>query len=91
MAKKQSETNLYLLSIVAIVGIVVLILQDNGINGVSSEDVAGEAFKISSSGLKVPSTGVTETSSTSGYGNKQLCNPKCGEGETCVDNQCVEV
>ncbi len=88
---KQGEANLYLLSIVAIVaivGIVVLILQGSGMGSASTDDVTGEAFKISSSGLKVPSTS-TGTSTSLGYGSEP-CNPACDSAQYCVDRQCID-
>ncbi len=76
MAKEQ-KTNLYLLSIVsivAIVGIVVLILNSGaGSVSLSSDDLSGEAFKISSA------------KSTLGASS---CDPACPSGTVCVSGGC---
>ncbi len=76
MAKEQ-KTNLYLLSIVAIVaivGIVVLILNSGaGSVSLSSDDLSGEAYKLSIAKTTLGESG---------------CSPACPAGTACVGGEC---
>ena len=89
MAKEKGEkTNLYLLSIVsivAIVGIAVLILNSGaGSVSLSGDDLSGEAIKTGStsklSGISALKTGSTASSGVVVYGTEGQCCRRLNNG-----------